>query len=156
MFDRILQLFTKRKLSNDAREFITKLADTNIWILGVGLRGVPAITGLTDQAALEVIAANRIDVAEIGDDDSVFPHNYLWNGRQTLPFFTTEERTKQFVTTLGLPTDIELYQPYEVRAGFVSVPENDSLELLLDPGFPDERLLSREERLLLRSLSTPG
>ena len=59
MFDRILQLFTKRKLSNDAREFITKLADTNIWILGVGLRGVPAITGLTDQAALEVIAANR-------------------------------------------------------------------------------------------------
>ncbi len=71
MLDRIRQMFSKPKLSDEAREFITKLATSDIWILAVGLRGTPAIPSISDPAAFDIIAAHRIDVSEIGDDDSV-------------------------------------------------------------------------------------
>jgi len=38
MLDRIRQMFSKPKLSDEARDFITKLATSDIWILAVGLR----------------------------------------------------------------------------------------------------------------------
>ena len=52
---------------------ISKVAADDIWILAVGLRGTPTIPSVTDPAAFDIIAAHRIDVSEIGDDDSVFP-----------------------------------------------------------------------------------
>ena len=72
MLDRIRQMFSKPKpmLSDESRDFITKLARGDIWILAVGLRGTPAIPSVTDPAAFDIIAAHRIDVSEIGDDDS--------------------------------------------------------------------------------------
>jgi len=65
-------MFSKPKpmLSDESRDFITKLARGDIWILAVGLRGTPAIPSVTDPAAFDIIAAHRIDVSEIGDDDS--------------------------------------------------------------------------------------
>ena len=154
MLDRIRQMFSKPKLSDEEREFISKLAKDDIWILAVGLRGTPAITSVTDPAAFDVIAAYRIDVSEVGDDDSVFPFNYARDGRQALPFFTTEERAKQFATATRFPTDVTVFQPYRLMSGFVATTENDMFELVLDPRSPAERILSRGERLLLRSLST--
>ncbi|HWQ90228.1 MAG TPA: hypothetical protein VN673_01060 [Clostridia bacterium] len=148
-------LFKKRpQLSGEASEFIAKLAKDDIWILAVGLRGAPAITSVTDPAAFDVIAEHRIDVSDVGDDDSVFPFNYERNGRQALPFFSTEERAKQFATDTGFPTDVTVFQPYRLMSGFVATPENDMFELVLDAGSPTERILSRDERLLLRTLST--
>ena len=157
MFDRLRQLFSSPKpsISDEARDFIAKLADSEIWILAVGLRGTPTITSMTDPQAFEIIAAHRIDVSEIGDDDSVFPFNYERDGRQVLPFFTSEERARQFAAETGLPTDVKVFQPYNLLAGFVATPENEILELVLDPHSPTERTLTRDERLLLRLLSKP-
>jgi hypothetical protein len=124
-------LFKKTpKLSEEAREFIAKLAKDNIWILAVGLRGIPAIASVTDAAAFDIIAEDRMDVSGFGDDDSVFPFNYERNGRQVLPFFSTEERAVQFATAAGFPMDV--FQPYELMSGFVGTPENDMFELELD------------------------
>ena len=113
MLDRIRQIFSKPKpnLSDEARDFITKLAASDIWILAVGLRGTPVVPSITDPAAFDIIAAHRIDVSEIGDDDSVFPFNYERDGRQTLPFFSSAERAKQFATATGFPTDVTVFQP---------------------------------------------
>src|SRR5437763_5792474 len=133
MLDRIRQIFSKPKpnLSDEARDFITKLAASDIWILAVGLRGTPVVPSITDPAAFDIIAAHRIDVSEIGDDDSVFPFNYERDGRQTLPFFSSAERAKQFATATGFPTDVTVFQPYCMLAGFVATPENELFELVL-------------------------
>ncbi len=156
MFDRIRQVFSKPKVSDESRDFITKLAAGDIWILAVGLRGTPAIPSVTDPAAFHIIAAHRIDVSEVGDDDSVFPFNYERDGRQTLPFFSSAERAQEFASATGFPTDVTVFQPYSLMAGFVSAPENDMFEPVFDARSPAERTLTRDERLLLRSLSKPG
>ena len=156
MLDRIRQMFVRPKLSDESRDFITRLATSDIWILAIGLRGTPPTPRGTDPAALEAIAAHRIDVSELGDDDSVFPFNYERDGRQVLPFFTSEERARHFASDSGFPTDVTVFQPFSLRAGFVATPEHDVFELVLDPRSPAERTLSRDERLLLRSLSRPG
>lgn len=117
------------------------------------LRGAPAINP-TDPAAFDIIATHRIDVSEIGDDDAVFPFNYERDGRQALPFFSSSERAQEFASAAGFPTDVTVFQPYSLLAGFVSAPENDMFELVLDARSPAERTLTRDERLLLRSLTT--
>jgi hypothetical protein len=156
MLDRIRQIFSRPQLSDESRDFITKLANSRIWILAVGLRGTPAIPDSTDPTALEIIAAHRIDVWEIGDDDSVFPFNYERDGKQVLPFFSSEEGARRFASDSGFPTDVTVFQPYDLRAGFVATPENEVYELVLDPRSPAERTLTGHERLLLRSLSKAG
>ncbi|HOX59114.1 MAG TPA: hypothetical protein P5205_11285 [Candidatus Paceibacterota bacterium] len=113
-----------------------------------------AIASVTDPAAFDVIAEHRIDVSEVGDDDSVFPFNCERGGRQVFPFFTIEERAKQFAGATGFPADVTVVQPYRLMSGFVATPENEMFELVLDAGSPAERILSKDERLLLRTLST--
>jgi len=156
MLDRIRQMFSKPKpnLSDEAHDFIVNLARSYIWILAVGLRGTPTIPNITDPAAFDIIGAHRIDVSEIGDDDSVFPFNYERHGRQALPFFSSEERARHFAVEKRFPTNPTIFQPYSLLAGFVATPENDILDLVFDPCSPAERTLNTDERLLLRSLST--
>ena len=156
MLNRIRQLFGKPepKLSDDSRTFITNLAKGEIWILAVGLRGAPVIPNVADPAAWDIIAAHRIDVAEIGDDDAVFPFNCERDGRQIFPFFSSEERARHFQTDSGFQVDLSPFQTYSLLAGFVATPDNDMLELVLDARSPGERMLTRDERLLLRSLTT--
>jgi len=158
MLDRIRKIFSKPKpnLSDEARGFITKLATSDIWILAVGIRGTPTMPSITDPAALEVIAAHRIDVSKIGDDDSVFPFNYESDGRQTLPFFSSEERARRFLADSGFSVDLTPFQPYRMLAGFVATRENEIFELILDPRSEAERRIGHDERLLLRSLSRPN
>jgi hypothetical protein len=158
MLDRIRQIFSKPKasLSDEARALIAKLVDSDIWILAVGIRGTPAMPSINDPAAFEVIAAHRIDVSEIGDDDSVFPFNYERDERRVFPFFSSNERAGHFLGDSGFETDLSFFQPYCMRAGFVATPDNDMFELVLDARSPSERILTRDERLLLRSLSSPG
>ena len=155
MLDRLCRMFSKSRsgLSDEAREFITRLATSDIWILAVGLRGTPVIPSITDPAAFDIIAAHRIDVSEIGDDDSVFPFNYERDGKQTLPFFSSAERASRFAADSSIPTNPTVFQPYNLLAGFVATPDNETFELVLDPGSEAERRIGHDERLLLRSLS---
>ena len=157
MLARIRQMFSKPKanLSEESREFIEKLAPSFIWVLAIGIRGTPAMPPIHDSSAWDVIAAHRIELAELGDDDSVFPFNYQQDGRQILPFFSSEERARQFLAGKSWG-HISFFQPYRLLAGFVATPENGTFELLLDPGTSTERRLGEDERLLLRSLSTAG
>lgn len=156
MFDRIRQMFSKPKptLSDESRDFITTLAASDIWILAVGLRGCPATPSLTDPATLDLIAAHRIDVSEIGDEDSVLPFNFDRDGRQALPFFSSAEHARQFAATAALSASVTVFQPYSLLAGFISAPENEMFELVLDARSPAERTLTGDERLLLRALTT--
>jgi len=140
-------------LSDESREFITKLAPSHIWLLVIGLRGTPALPSKLEDAFL-MLDAHRIDVSAIGDDDSVYPFNYKRDGAQILPFFNTEERARAFRS--GFRTDLSYFQPYSLLSGFVATPENEIFELVLDPDSPTERRLTKDERLLLRSLSIPG
>lgn len=157
MFDRIYQMFCGRKLSDESRDFVTELAASRVWILAVGLRGTPVVPRSMRAEALAIIAAHRIDVSQLGKKDSVFPFNYQQDGKQVLPFFSSEERARCFASDSVSATDIStVFQPLRLRAGFVAAPENEDCELVLDPRSPTERTLSSGERLLLRSLSKAG
>jgi hypothetical protein len=158
MIDSILKIFSKPKPtpSDESRAFITKLAAGKIWILGVGIRGTPAIPRNTDLEGINILAAHRIPLSEISDDDSVFPFNYERAGRQTLPFFSSVERVQQFVAANDFPTNVTFFEPYSLRAGFVAAPDKDMLDVVLDACSPAERTLTREERLFLRAVSRPS
>src|SRR6185295_2255926 len=104
----------------------------------LGVRGVPVIPNIADPAAWDIIAAHRIDVAEIGDDDAAVPFNCERNGRQILPFFSSEERARHFQCDSGFQVDLSPFQPYCLLAGFVATPDNDMLELVLDARSSDE------------------
>jgi hypothetical protein len=155
MLSRIRQTFSKPQphLSAESRNFITKLAPSHIWLLVIGLRGTPAMPS-NQEDAYPMLDAHRIDVSEMTDDDSVFPFNYRREGIQILPFFTSKEGAVDFRAHSGLRADLSYYQPYGLLSGFVATPENDIFELILDPRSPAERKFTRDERLLLRSLST--
>jgi len=157
VLDRLRKLFSPPKpaLTDESREFIERLAPSFIWVLAIGLRGTPAIPAVYDSSAWDIIAAHRIELAEVGDDDSVFPFNYRRDGLQTLPFFSSEERARQFLAGKSWG-DISFFQPYRLLAGFVTSQENDIFELVLDPGTPSERRLETDERLLLLTLSNAG
>jgi len=72
MFARIRQIFSKPKpsLSDESREFIEKLAPSFIWVLGIGIRGTPAMPTLYGPKAWDVIAERRIELADVGDSIS--------------------------------------------------------------------------------------
>jgi hypothetical protein len=157
MLSRIRQLFSKPQpnLSAESRDFITKLAPSHIWLLVIGLRGTPAVPSALEDVFL-MLDAHRIDVSEIGDDDSVYTFNYKREGIQILPFFTSEERARAFRADSGFDTDLSYFQPFSLPAGFVATPENEMFELFLDPRSEAERRIGHDERLLLRSLSPPA
>ena len=111
---------------------------------------------INDPMAFDVIGAHRIDVSEIGDDDSVFPFNYERDGRQTFPFFSSKEGAEEFFAGTNPPPNLTLFQPYCVLAGFVATPENEIFDLILDPDSESEHKISPAERLLIRSVSTPA
>ncbi len=157
MISRILRMLAKPKtsLSDESRGFIAKLAPSHIWLLAIGLRGTPAIP-IALEDAFPMLDAHRIDVSEIRDEDSIYPFNYKRGSIQILPFFTTQERASAFRADSGFPAGFSYFQPYSLLAGFVATPENEMFELVLDPSSPTERTLTRDERLLLRSLGTPA
>jgi len=160
MLDRIRQMYSKPKprLSDEAKDFITKLATSDIWILAIGVRGTPAMPSMTESesfpAALKILAAHRKELSELGDDDSVFPFNYRREGRQMLPFFSSEERAKHFLADSGFRSDLSVFQPYCLLAGFVAAPQNEKFDLVLDLRSSSERRIEDNERLLLHSLTT--
>ena len=157
MFSPIRQMFSKPQpeLPTESRDFITKLAPSHVWLLVIGLRGTPAVPTDPEDAYL-MLDAHRIDVSEIGDNDSVFPFNYKRDGIQMLPFFTSKEGALAFRADNGMRADLSYYQPYSLLSGFVATPENEVFELVLDPRTPSERRFTRDERLLLRALSIPA
>src|SRR5216110_174998 len=132
MFTWMRQIFSNPAppLPKESRDFITELAPRHIWLLVVGLRGVPAMPRLGDPAAFEIAAAHRIDVSEIGEDDSVWPFNYKRDGVRTLPFFRSKELALAFQADSGLGIELlTVFQPYSLLAGFVATPENEVFEL---------------------------
>ena len=157
ILEKIRQAFSpgSANLSAEARSFVESIATSEIWILAVGLRGTPAIPRIFDDSAMKAIADYRIDVSEMGDDDSVFPFNYGEAEKQVLPFFTTEAGAKDFATSKGASV-VQVFQPCPLLAGFVASPENDDFDLVLDPASLSERKITPEERRLLRRLSVAG
>src|SRR4051794_26478365 len=117
MLARIRLMFSKPKptLSDESREFIEKLTPSFIWVLAIGIRGTPAIPTVYDSSAWDIIAAHRIELADVSDDDSVFPFNYRRDGPQTLPFFSSEKRAREFLAAKSWG-DISFFQPYRLLA----------------------------------------
>jgi hypothetical protein len=154
MLDKFLQLLRPpgQGLSEEARRFIESIATAEIWILAIGIRGTPECPHLFDDAAIELLADHRINVSEIGEEDSLFPFNFEDAGSQLLPFFTTEEGAKQFASSWGRQS-IHVFQPCPLLAGFVASPPNDDFDLVLNPRTAEERKITQEERRLLRALS---
>ena len=155
MFSRLSQFLTKSKLSEEERSFITQLSSARIWILAVGLRGTPRLSSdLNDPENLSIIAAHRIKASDVSEEDSVFSYNYYADDRQILPFFTTEDRAKEFAAKTFRPDELDIFQPCDLLAGFVATPENETFRLVLDPGSAAERIISHDQRMLLRSLTS--
>lgn len=134
------------------------MAISDIWVLAIGVRGTPAMPSITDPesfpTALNILPAHRKELSELGDDDLVFHCNYKRDGRQILPFFSSEERARYFLADSGFRSDLSVFQPYCLLAGFVATPHNDKFDIVLDLRSPSERTIEDDERLLLRSLST--
>ncbi len=157
MIDFLRRLFSRPPdLSEASREFIEDLASSRIWILAIGIRGTPAIPRFADSEAIAMVAAHRKELSELDDDDSVFPFNFEAEGRQVMPFFSSEALAKQFLEH-GELGDVSLFQPCRLLAGFVAVRENEVFYLVLDPGSASEHRITDGERWHLRSLSgSPG
>ncbi len=156
MLQRLLEIFlpTGRGLQAESREFIAGLANAKIWVLVIGLRGAPSVSGsLSDPTVIDILAANYKDLADLGDDDSVFPFNFERDGTQVLPFFSTKEQSQEFMA--GFDGGTGPFQPYELMAGFLAMPQNDDFALVLDAGSPAEREIGHAERRLLRRLARP-
>jgi hypothetical protein len=66
------------------------------------------------------------------------------------------EREESFLGDSGFETNLSFFQPYCMLAGFAATPGNDMFELVLDARSRSERILTRDARLLLRSLRGPG
>jgi len=139
--------------SDESRAFIERLAPSFIWILAIGIRGTPEISAVRGPEARSEVAANRIDLADVGEDDSVFPFNYRQDGRQILPFFSSEDCARQFLATKRWG-DTAIFQPYRLLAGFVTAPGNERFDLILDPGLQSERRLTSEQKELLRKITS--
>ena len=156
MLDQFRKLFSAAKpasLTEESRAFVEKLAPSFIWILAIGIRGTPGIRAIHDPSAWDAVAANRIELVDVGDDDSVFPFNYRRDGRQILPFFSSEDCARQFLASKKWG-NISFFQPYRLLAGFVTAPGNEIFDLILDPGLPSERRLEPNEKELLRKITT--
>ena len=138
MLDRLRQIYLKPKhrLSNEATDFITALAASDIWLLAIGVRGTPAMPSMTEpesfSAALKILAAHRMELSELEDDDSIFPFNYRREGRQILPFFSSEEIAGQYLANSGFNSDLSVFQPYCLLAGFIAAPQNEKFDIVLD------------------------
>jgi hypothetical protein len=160
MFDRLRRIYSKPKLglSDEARAFIGDMAASDVWLLAIGVRGTPAMPSMTEPesfpAALKILAAHRMELSELGDDDSVFPFNYRREGRQILPFFSSEEIAGHFLANSGFKSDLSAFRPYCLLAGFIAAPQNEKFDLVLDLHSSSERKIDDAERLLLRSLTT--
>jgi len=150
------KLFSSEKpasLTEESRAFIEKLAPSPIWILAVGIRGTPHLPSNTGPEARGVVAKRRIDLVEVGSKDSVFPFNYREDGRQMLPFFSSEENARAFLATKKSNVGA-FFKPHRLLAGFVTASEK--FDPILDPGLPSERRLLPEERALLRKITRGG
>lgn len=138
-------------VSEDSRIFIEKLAASPIWVLAIGMRGRPDLRGLDGPAKRRVLAAHRIELADVGASDSVIAFNYRQDDRQILPFFSSEDRARDFQAQLmrgGFP-----FQPHRLLAGFVAAPDKEKYDLILDPGSISKRKLLPEEKALLRRIT---
>ncbi len=143
-------------LSAESREFVSSLANSQVWLLAVGLRGTPAApTYLSEPGAIEAMAAYQKDLADLEDDDSVFPLNFESDGKQILPFFSSEDLATKFLRA-AFKGDPSVFQPYELLAGFVTAPQNDAFELILDMGSSSQRTITNDERRLIRKLARPA
>jgi hypothetical protein len=140
-------------LSDESRAFIERLAPSFIWILAIGIRGTPGLRAIHDQSAWDAVAKHRIELSDVGDDDSVFPFNYKRDGRQILPFFSSEDCARQFLAAKRWG-DSSFFQPYRLLAGFVTAPGNETYDLILDAGLPSERTLHSVEKELLRKITS--
>lgn len=150
------KLFSTEKppsLTEESRAFIEKLAPSAIWILAVGIRGTPKMPGTSGPEAREVVAAHRIELAEVGSKDSIFPFNYREDGRQILPFFSSEDNARAFLTAKKSNVG-SFFKPHRLLAGFVAASEK--FDPILDPGLPSERRLLPEEKALLRKITSRG
>ena len=156
MFNQFRKMFSIAKpaaMPDESRIFIEKLAPSFIWILAVGIRGTPSFRALDTPSRLDAVAAHRIELADVGDDDSVFPFNYKHDGRQVLPFFSSEDCARQFLASKRWG-DTGVFQPYRLLAGFVTAPGNEKFDLILDAGLPTERRLQPDEKELLRKITS--
>ena len=161
MFDHFRRMLStaKKRISAEERDFITNLANSDIWILAIGVHGTPQMPSMTDvgsfPAALKILDPVRKELNELGDNDSVFPFNYRCDSRQVMPFFSSEEGANHFLQMSGFDCDLSVFQPFCLPAGFVATPFNDKFDLVLDIRTSSEHKLEDSERLLLRSLSAP-
>src|SRR5262245_36332331 len=116
--NRTVALPLEQKLSDETRAFVKKLAASGVWLLAFGLRGAENIPDRPEAGRYDNIAARRIDVSEIGPNDSFIPLSYRRQGRPVMPFFSSMERAMQFVA--GFAVDLSLFQPFQQHAGFVA------------------------------------
>jgi hypothetical protein len=140
-------------LTDESRIFIEKLAPSFIWILAIGIRGTPNLSGMAGPARRDVLAAHRIELSDIRSSDSVFSFNYGQDGQQILPFFSSEDCARQFLATKKWGAR-SFFQPYRLLAGFVTAPGNEKFNPILDPGLPSERKLQSGEKALLRKITS--
>ena len=156
MLDHLRKLFSPQKpaLSEESHAFIENLAPSFIWILAIGIRGTPRIHAMQNSTKRDIVADHRIELADIGDYDSVVPFNFRQDGLQVLPFFSSENCAREFLATKPLLGDTSFFQPYRLRAGFVTAPGNEKFNLVLDAGLPSERRLLPAEKEFLRAITT--
>jgi hypothetical protein len=157
MFNQLRKIFSATNpaaMTDESRAFIEKLAPSYIWILAFGVRGTPSFRALDRESRLDGLAAHRIDLADVGENDSVVPFNYKHGGRQILPFFSSEEFARQYLAAKQLLGDTQVFQPFRLRAGYVTAPGNEKFDPVLDDGLPSERRLQANEKELLRKITS--
>ncbi len=130
-------------------EFVARLADSRIWLLAFGQQGTPNTERLSHDELLGLVAQNRKDLDDVGNEDSIVPFNFRRGSFQVLPFFSSVALAENFLAKEN-PKIRVIHRPFRIQAGFLTEPGLDKFRLVLNMDSSSERPLTSDERESLR------
>ncbi len=130
-------------------EFVTALAQADVWLLAIGQEGTETGEGLSHDELLDQVAQNRKELSEVGEDDSIVPFIFKRGPSAIMPFFSSVKFAEHFIQTKGPKLGV-VYRPIRMRSGFLTSPELAKHQVVLNVNSRFERPLTGEERESLR------
>ncbi len=126
-------------------EFISRLAQSDVWILSIGRNGTIPNANLTEDALRSHIERNAKELSEVTDTEGIVPFVLERGAAPILPFFSTLELAEHFVRSERWPT-VTAFQTLRVHSGIVVSPVLADCQLVLNVNSESERQLTDRER----------
>ena len=126
-------------------EFISRLAQSDVWILSIGQNGTIPTDNLTEDALRSHIERNAKELSELTDTNGIVPFVLERGASPILPFFSSMQFAEFFIRTERWPT-VTAFQTLRLRSGIIVSPELADCHLVLNLNSKSERPLTEHER----------